>query len=85
MSIPGERTVFFADAHVITFDYTNHKGQSARRRIRPLRVWYGTSDYHLGEHWYLRAHDLDKQADRDFQLAGMRDIEEEKGCPDATK
>lgn len=71
------RAVFFDDGKILSFVYVNHKNQTARRRVRPLRVWYGEADYFPGEHWYLRCHDLDRQADRDFRLLGMSEIAEE--------
>jgi hypothetical protein len=62
---------------VLTFSYTSHGGLRERRRARPLRVWHGETPWHEGAHWYLSAHDLDKNATRDFLLAGMSDTREE--------
>lgn len=61
---------------LIRFTYTNHRGETARRTVRPLKILFGVSDYHDGEHWFLRGWDLDRDDARNFLLAGMTDIEE---------
>jgi predicted DNA-binding transcriptional regulator YafY len=61
---------------VLTFDYVNHRGEASRRRARPVRVWFGRSDFDEGEHWFVRCFDLDRQADRDFVLCKMANITE---------
>jgi proteasome accessory factor C len=51
------------DAVVISFDYWSvATGQSAQRRVAPLEVFLDQ------DHWYLRAHDLEAQAERTFRL-----------------
>jgi hypothetical protein len=56
-----------------TFTYKNWKGEVSQRRVIPLKVWFGVSKYHEadGAQWFLKAYDIDKQAERDF---AMKDI-----------
>lgn len=52
--------------------YTNHRGETSRRRIRPISLWYGTTEWHSMPQWLLEAHDLDKDEHRTFALKDMR-------------
>lgn len=54
-------------------DYTNWKGVRSVRRIQPLSLWYGVSEFHDGEQWFIRALDLDRddRPMRDFALGGI--------------
>lgn len=48
---------------VIEFEYWSvSTGESAKRQVAPLEVFLDQ------DHWYLRAHDLDAQAERTFRL-----------------
>ncbi len=57
--------------HAVQFTYVNWKGESGLRRVRPTELWFGTTSYHPEPQWFLKAHDIDKDAERDF---AMRDI-----------
>lgn len=48
---------------VVVLDYTNHAGKRAMRRVVPLNLWFGESEYHpaeIGAQWYLRALDFER-------------------------
>jgi predicted DNA-binding transcriptional regulator YafY len=60
------------DYTVVEFDYVNHRGELARRRVRPVRLYFGSTAYHPEAGWLLEAFDLDRQATRDFSMSGMR-------------
>jgi predicted DNA-binding transcriptional regulator YafY len=51
--------------------YTNWKGATGWRTVRPLRLWYGSTEHHKQEQWILTAFDLDKQAERDFAMRSI--------------
>lgn len=55
----------------VYIDYTNHKGERAIRRIRPVSIRHDTSEYHATPQWILRAYDMDRDVWRNF---AMRDI-----------
>jgi ribonuclease HI len=48
--------------------YTNWKGKTSERTIIPLEIWYGATEWHPKDQWFLKAKDLNKQAERDFAL-----------------
>ena len=56
---------------VVEIDYTNYKGERAKRRIWPLNMFHGINKYHRGPQWLLAAIDIDKSALRVF---AMKDI-----------
>lgn len=58
----------------LTIGYTNYHGDYSVRRIIPLRVYFGSSEYH-GPQWLLEAFDLDKQALRDFAMKDFSDVD----------
>jgi predicted DNA-binding transcriptional regulator YafY len=57
----------------VTFTYKNWQGKVATRRVFPLELWYGKTDYHPGEQWFLKAFDMDKHEVRDFAMADVSD------------
>ena len=52
----------------LKFKYKNWQGVVGVRNVKPIRVWYGKTEYHKGKQWFLKAQDLDKNAERDFAL-----------------
>lgn len=52
----------------IVFEYKNWKGTVGIRKAIPIKIWYGESDYHEGNQWFMRALDVEKQENRDFAI-----------------
>jgi hypothetical protein len=52
--------------------YKNWRGVIGMRLIKPITIWYGKSEYHEEEQYFLKALDVDKNLERDF---AMRDID----------
>jgi predicted DNA-binding transcriptional regulator YafY len=55
----------------LTFTYVNHRGEESLRRVIPLYPFFGSTEFYADPHWLLRCWDLDRQAERDFDLARM--------------
>lgn len=55
----------------LKFKYKNWEGKTAIRRVKPIEIWYGKTEWHKEEQWLLKAMDLDKGEERDF---AVRDI-----------
>lgn len=49
-------------------DYTNWRGEKSTRRVRPIGLWHGSTDWHPTPCLLLKAVDLEKNAERDFKL-----------------
>lgn len=60
-------------AHIV--DYTNWRGETARRVIRPIRMWWGKTEWHPEKQWMLTAWDCEKNAVRDFAWQDMRPVQ----------
>ncbi|CAM5400503.1 hypothetical protein [Streptomyces fumanus] len=56
--------------------YTNYRGEKGWRRIQPLRIWFGSTEWHPREQWLMDAIDLDKQVERSFALKDIQAWEE---------
>jgi len=52
--------------------YTNYRGETAYRHIVPEKIWFGATQWHSEEQWLLDAHDIEKNALRNFAI---KDIE----------
>lgn len=53
--------------------YTNWKGETAERIIKPIELWFGTTEYHPEAQWLLRALDVEKNDERNFALKDIHD------------
>lgn len=56
----------------VAIDYTNWKGARRIRRILPLAIWFGATEWHKEEQWLLHAIDL--EADTEAKDFAMKDI-----------
>ena len=54
--------------NVVIIRYTNYRGETADRRIIPIGIRFGSSEWHPEEQWLLDAFDLERAADRSFAL-----------------
>lgn len=50
----------------VIIDYTNWQGERSTRTILPIRMYWGSNEWHKEDQWLLEAHDLDKRAVRNF-------------------
>ena len=53
--------------------YTNWRGETTERTIEPVRIWFGSTEWHKKEQWLLRAIDLEKEVERDFALKDIKE------------
>ena len=51
--------------------YKNWKGVVGHRKIRPINIWYGKTEYHPQEQWFINATDLDKSEERNFAIGDI--------------
>ncbi|MFA6429199.1 MAG: hypothetical protein WCV84_01740 [Patescibacteria group bacterium] len=61
-----------ADQKVVTILYTNYKGETRLRRIVPIEMWFGSTEYHQDAQWLLKATDVEKNAERNFAMKDIR-------------
>jgi predicted DNA-binding transcriptional regulator YafY len=53
---------------VVTFRYTNYKGETEPRRVIPRELRFASTEWHPEEQWVLEAFDLDRNAERSFAI-----------------
>lgn len=59
----------------VRITYTNWKSETSDRTIKPISLYFGSTEYHPEEQWLLDAYDYEKQ---DFRQFAMKDIREWK-------
>ncbi len=53
----------------VTITYTNHRGEIGDRRITPTgKMFYGKTEYHPVDQWFMVAYCHTKQAEREFAV-----------------
>lgn len=52
--------------------YTNYRGEQAWRSILPVKLWFGVTEWHTGEQWFIDAEDVDRKVMRSFALHSIR-------------
>ena len=61
----------------LTFDYVNYRGEKGVRKVRPLTIRWGTSDWYKTPQWLLMCWDLDKNDMREFAIANMSNVQQQ--------
>jgi predicted DNA-binding transcriptional regulator YafY len=56
----------------ITFTYRNWRGETSERTAVPIELWFGHSEWHPNDQWFMRATDIEKGDERDFALADIK-------------
>jgi len=51
--------------------YKNWKGVIGHRRVHPIKIWYGGTEFHQELQWFLHAIDIEKGEERNF---AMKDV-----------
>jgi len=54
--------------NTLQFEYKNWKNQIGIRTVIPKEIWYGSTEFHSEEQWFLKAIDVDKLENRDFAI-----------------
>lgn len=57
----------------VTITYTNWRGETNSRTIIPIKLWFGSTEWHKEKQWLLKATDVEKSAERDFAVKDIHD------------
>ena len=55
-------------SNAVEIDYTNYRGERAKRLIRPMSICFAANEYHPTVQWLIEAVDLEKDAIRTFAM-----------------
>ena len=58
----------------LTVSYTNYRGETANRIIKPMSIYYGSTEWHKEPQWLVNVWDVEKQAARTFALKDMKPV-----------
>ena len=56
-------------AKYVTIDYTNWRGERGHRYVRPIRMEWGSNEWHREPQWLLIAYDAERRAERAFAMS----------------
>jgi predicted DNA-binding transcriptional regulator YafY len=57
----------------VIIDYTNWRGERSERRVNPVSLWYGKTEWHPEEQWLLAAFDM-RDGEAYMKDFAMKDI-----------
>jgi DNA-directed RNA polymerase subunit RPC12/RpoP len=57
----------------LEFSYKNWKGETRKRRVKPIQLEFTSTEWHPEHQWLLVAIDLDKQKERRFAVNDIQD------------
>lgn len=52
--------------------YTNYRGETDNRRIRPIRIWFGNNEWHSEPQWLIDVVDLERNVERTFAMNAIQ-------------
>lgn len=61
-------------APAIVFWYRNYRGEEGYRRVRPLSIRYGSSEWHKEEQWLMLGYDTENNKQREFAMKDMSGV-----------
>lgn len=65
---------FSEDTYPLRFDHRNHRGETAYREARPIKIYFGSSERHPEKQWLMEAFDFAKGEVRIFAMRDMLDL-----------
>lgn len=68
--------IYATNGQRLTFDYTNHRGETATRRVEcnGSPAFWGATDWHPEPQWLLAMFCLDRKEWRAFAMKDMRNM-----------
>lgn len=62
------------DSAALTFWYKNYKGDEGYRRVRPISIRFGTSEWHKEPQWLMLAYDTVNNKQREFAMMDISGV-----------
>ena len=70
-----------ASEPTLIITYTNWRGETAERRIIPIKFHVAETSWHPGPQWLLKALDVDRDLERDFAVSGIKGFPHPEALP----
>jgi len=71
-----------SESQIVEFLYTNYRGETSVRKVLPIKIWFGKTDWHPEPQWLMDATDIEKNELRNFAI---KDIKEWRSLNGADK
>ena len=55
----------------ISIVYKTLRGEIGTQTIVPKNIWFGSTEWHQNEQWFLKAYVLDQQEEQDFAMCDI--------------
>ena len=69
LGLPGAAT-----RRHITFTYTNWRGETSERTVKPWGCEFAATEWHPEPQWLLQGYDVVKKEERSFAMCDMKDV-----------
>lgn len=56
---------------LVEINYTNWRGVTADRKVFPISLWFGSTEWHRDPQWLLHAKDIKSGDIRDFAMSSI--------------
>lgn len=58
----------------VSFSYKNWHGETKDYEVRPINIWYGSTEFHKEEQLFLKAMDVTRNVERDFAINDILEV-----------
>lgn len=58
----------------VSFSYKNWRGETKVYEVKPMHIWYGSTDFHKEEQFFLKAMDVTRNVERDFAINDILEV-----------
>lgn len=72
--VPPRPTLPFEMGDAVSVLYSNYRGDRDWRRVRPLRLWWGSTAWHPVDQWLVDVIDEQRGVSRSFALADIEEV-----------
>lgn len=60
---------------VVLIDYTNYRGERSKIRVRPERIYFGSTEFHPEPQWIMQALNVDRHMTRHYAVKDIHSWE----------
>lgn len=53
-------------------NYVNYRGEEDVRIVTPIKIYWGSNEWHKEPQWLLNVYDHGKKAEREFAMSGIK-------------
>lgn len=58
----------------VSFSYKNWREEIKVYEVKPIKIWYGSTEFHKDEQFFLKAMDVTRNVERDFAINDILEV-----------